>query len=101
MDIVRQVGINLRHARLSRDLSQETLAIEAHVAMNYVSGIERGVRNPTARVLDRLAKVLGIPVAELFAPILGRTSLAKSLKPGPRPNRARNRPREQKKPVRI
>lgn len=88
MDILRQVGINLRQARLRRDLSQEVLAIEAGVAMNYLSGIERGVRNPTVNVLDRLAKVLGISIAELFAPIPSRTALAKSLKPGPRASRS-------------
>lgn len=94
MDILRQVGTNLRQARLRRDVSQEVLAIEAGVAMNYVSGIERGIRNPTVKVLDRLAKVLGISVAELFAPIPSRTIPAKSLKPGPRASRSGIRARK-------
>ena len=43
MNILRLVGLNLRNARLGKGLSQATLANEAEVAMNYVSGIERGV----------------------------------------------------------
>jgi transcriptional regulator with XRE-family HTH domain len=94
MDILRQVGTNLRQARLRRDISQEVLAIEAGVAMNYISGIERGVRNPTVSVLDRLAKVLGITIAELFAPVPSRAAPAKPLKPGPRASRSGIRTRK-------
>jgi transcriptional regulator with XRE-family HTH domain len=33
----------------------------------YISGIERGIRNPTFLVLLRLAQVLGVPPAHLMA----------------------------------
>ena len=82
MDILRVVGLNLRNARLRKDLSQEALANEAGVAMNYVSGIERGVQNPTVMVLFRLAEVLGIGVSQLFAAVPSREALSRNLRPG-------------------
>jgi transcriptional regulator with XRE-family HTH domain len=81
MNILRVVGLNLRAARLRKGLSQEALAHEAGVAMNYVSGIERGVQNPTVMVLHRLARVLGIGETQLFMPV-SRDSPAGNLKPG-------------------
>ncbi|MRI57718.1 XRE family transcriptional regulator [Methylobacterium sp. DB1607] len=51
---------NLRRLRSARGLSQESLAIDAGVAAPYLSGIERGARNPTVDVLDRLAGVLDV-----------------------------------------
>lgn len=91
MNILRLVGSNLRTARLRRGLSQEALANEAGVAMNYVSGIERGVQNPTVMVLHRLATVLEIQEAKLFAPLSGRENLPKSLPPGRKPKIGKSR----------
>ena len=87
MNILRLVGLNLRNARLGKELSQESLANEAGVAMNYVSGIERGIQNPTVMVLHRLARVLGIAEAQFFAPAPGRDTLARNLKVGRKPKR--------------
>jgi transcriptional regulator with XRE-family HTH domain len=84
MPILRQVGLNIRRLRLGLGLSQEDLAIEAKVAMNYVSGIERGAKNPTVRVLSRIAKVLRIPVGDLFIPVSSRERLPPNLPPGRR-----------------
>ena len=81
---MRQVGHNVRRARLAAKISQETLANDAGVAMNYVSGIERGLRNPTIKVVDSLARVLHIPVMDLFRPVAARESLSRNLKPGRR-----------------
>jgi len=89
MNILRLVGSNLRAARLRKGLSQESLANEAGVAMNYVSGIERGTQNPTVMVLHKLAAVLGIPEAKLFMPAPGADRLPKNLAPGRKKNKAR------------
>lgn len=85
MDLLKQVGLNLRKIRLARDMSQETVALEADLAMNYLSGIERGKRNPSLRVIGRLAAVLNVPVIDLFAPVSGREALDQTLKPGRKP----------------
>ena len=60
------VAWNLRRLRVKRDLSQEALAVDAGVDRSYVGRIERGVENPTVETLDRLAKALDVPAAELL-----------------------------------
>ena len=66
MDVRARVGANLRRAREGAGLSQEALADAAALDRTYVSGIERGRRNPTVVVLDRLATALGVSAGELL-----------------------------------
>ena len=66
MDGRARLAWNLRSLRAERGLSQETLAVDAGVAAPYVSGIERGLVNPTIDVLDRLAAALGIEIDRLL-----------------------------------
>jgi transcriptional regulator with XRE-family HTH domain len=61
------VAWNLRRLRVKRALSQEALAVDAGVDRSYVGRIERGVENPTVETLDRLAKALEVPAAELLS----------------------------------
>ena len=67
MDIRRRVARNLRRLRLERRLSQEALALEADIDRAYISRLERGVRNPTVRLLERLAQVLKVSVSDFVA----------------------------------
>jgi len=60
------LATNLRLARLALDMSQEDLAAAAGIDRTYVSGIERGVRNPTITVLARFAYALGTTSAALL-----------------------------------
>ena len=69
MDVRQRLGINLRRLRKARGLGQEKFALEFEIARTYVSGIERGVRNPTVTVVQRLADALGVSIAELFADV--------------------------------
>lgn len=48
----------MRRLREEAGLSQEKLALEAELDRTYVSGVERGVRNPTVTVVARIAKAL-------------------------------------------
>lgn len=68
MDILRQVGENLRRLRRLHDLSQEAVALEAEVARSYMSALERGKRNPTLQLLERLAWALDTTVIDLISP---------------------------------
>ena len=59
-------GRALRHTRESRGLSQEDLGLDAEVDRTYVSGVERGVRNPTVKTILRLARALGTTPSRLM-----------------------------------
>jgi transcriptional regulator with XRE-family HTH domain len=83
MDIRRQVGLTVRRLRLARKMSQETLAFEAKIARNYVSGIERGIENPTVDVLHRLAGALGVSIADIVNPPKPGEAVPKNLPRGP------------------
>jgi transcriptional regulator with XRE-family HTH domain len=58
-------GLNVLQRREAKGLSQEKLAEKAELDRTYISGIERGVRNPGLLSLVRLAKALGVTTAEL------------------------------------
>lgn len=66
MKINALVARNLRRLRVSRDISQENLAVDAGIDRTYVSRLERGLENPTVGVLDRLAKALNADIVEFF-----------------------------------
>lgn len=67
MDLRTRLGLNLQRLRRERAWSQEDLAFESGLHRTYVSGIERGVRNPTVLILERLARTLAVPASELLA----------------------------------
>ena len=66
MDIRRQVGANVQRYRREAQLSQEDLAFDCKLHRTYISGVERGVRNPTVVVLAKIAKALKVPPAALL-----------------------------------
>lgn len=66
MDIRAVIGKNVRMIRETKGLSQERLAFEADLHRTYVSGVERGVRNPTVVIIARLAYALGVKPAKLL-----------------------------------
>jgi transcriptional regulator with XRE-family HTH domain len=68
MDVRRLVGSNVRLYREQVGVSQEELAHRAGLDRTYVSGIERGVRNPTILVLQALSDTLGTSPAALLTP---------------------------------
>ncbi|HEY9175942.1 MAG TPA: helix-turn-helix transcriptional regulator [Verrucomicrobiae bacterium] len=63
--ILKSFGLSLRRWRESKDLTQERLAEKAGLDQTYISGIERGLRNPGIKNVARLAKALGLTTAEL------------------------------------
>ena len=66
MDIQQKLGKNLRAERDKKGWSQEALAHEADIHRTYISDLERGARNPTVMVVDKLAKALGVPMGALL-----------------------------------
>lgn len=58
-------GQNVRKLRGASGFTQERLADKADLDPTYISGIERGVRNPTLLIIARLAKALGVSLSDL------------------------------------
>ncbi len=63
--VLAALGQNVRQRREARELTQEKLAEKAGLDPTYISGIERGLRNPGIRNVARLAKALGLTTARL------------------------------------
>ena len=66
MDICKQVGQNVRRRREQRGWSQEELAAEVGLHRTYISGVERGIRNPTVKIIARLAIKLEVEPSSLL-----------------------------------
>jgi transcriptional regulator with XRE-family HTH domain len=60
-----ELGCVVRRLRRARRLSIEDLAHAADMHPTYLSGIERGVRNPTWGKLSDLALALRVPLSSL------------------------------------
>jgi transcriptional regulator with XRE-family HTH domain len=60
------LGKNVRTRRDSAGLTQEQLGDKAGLDPTYISGIERGVRNPSVLSIERLARALGVSVSEIL-----------------------------------
>ena len=74
MDMRRLVGKNVRRIRLAKGLTQEELSVHAGFTQQYLSDLERGLRNPTIVTLYELALALGVDHVELVTHADGRTS---------------------------
>jgi len=66
MDVKRAVGKRIKIVRQRNGLTQDQLAEQVGLSPKYISGIERGVENPTMDILIRLAKILGVEPYDLF-----------------------------------
>jgi len=60
------LGLNVRKRREEKELTQEALAERANLDPTYISGIERGMRNPSVLSVLRIAKALGITTSKLM-----------------------------------
>lgn len=67
MEIQQVFGANVRQQRQAKAWSQDDLAEASGLHRTYISGIERGVRNPTIEIVQVIANAFDIAVAELFA----------------------------------
>ena len=63
---VIQFGKKLREVRLKKKLSQGDVARMLGVHRSYISGLERGRRNPSLLTVHKVAKALGVSINELM-----------------------------------
>lgn len=69
IDIYHQLGKRIVYLRKKRKLSSLELASIAEVNRNYLSDLERGQRNPTLKILRKIAIALNVDLSDLFAGI--------------------------------
>ena len=66
MTINKQLGYRIRYLRQKKNWSIEDLALESGINRNYLGDLERGTRNPTLVILNKIATALGIDLTVLF-----------------------------------
>jgi transcriptional regulator with XRE-family HTH domain len=64
-DLLKRFGLAVREARRERGWAQEQLSDAAGLDRTYVSGLERGRRNPTLTTQERIALALDRRLSEL------------------------------------
>lgn len=62
----QELGDFIRAQRSSRRLSLRRLSDVSGISNPYLSQIERGLRKPSAEVLQRIARALAVPTEELY-----------------------------------
>lgn len=62
---LKQLGLQIRKIRKSKQFSQEHLAHMSDLDRSYVSGIERGERNITFLTLLKIASTLNCSIADI------------------------------------
>ncbi|MEM9360917.1 MAG: helix-turn-helix transcriptional regulator [Pseudomonadota bacterium] len=68
MDMRKLVGQNFARIRREKGLTQEDIEARSGFSQQYLSGLERGRRNPTIITLYELSQALGVSYAELLEP---------------------------------
>ena len=58
---------NVRRLRQLCEMTQEQLAFDAEIDLTYLGVIERGRRNPSLKVMVRIADALSIPLPKLLS----------------------------------
>ncbi|MCW5704893.1 MAG: helix-turn-helix transcriptional regulator [Bradyrhizobium sp.] len=68
MDMRKLVGRNFARLRREKGLTQEEVERRSGLSQQYLSGLERGLRNPTVITLFELSQALGVSHLELVKP---------------------------------
>jgi transcriptional regulator with XRE-family HTH domain len=68
MDMRKLVGRNFARIRKRKGLTQEQVEERSGFSQQYLSGLERGRRNPTVVTLLELARALGVSYVDLVKP---------------------------------
>jgi transcriptional regulator with XRE-family HTH domain len=68
MDMRKLVGRNFAKFRRAKGFTQESFAEASGFTQQYISGLERGRRNPTIVTLFELASALGVSHVDLVIP---------------------------------
>lgn len=62
----KKFGKNVQKYRKAAELTQERLGELTGLDRGYISGVERGVRNPAITNIEKIAKALKVKSSRLF-----------------------------------
>jgi transcriptional regulator with XRE-family HTH domain len=62
---ITKFGRALREIRLKKKMSQGDIAEKLGVHRSYISGLERGKRNPSLLTIKKMAQALGVQAKDL------------------------------------
>jgi len=65
LSIEEQLGKRIRYLRKLKKKSIEDLALDSNINKNYLGDLENGRRNPTLKMLEKIANGLEITISEL------------------------------------
>lgn len=66
MNIKQKFGERVKYLRIDKGWSQEKLALNADLDRTYVPGIEKGERNVSITVIQKIADALNVEIPDLF-----------------------------------
>lgn len=66
MTLAQIFGNNVRRIRMEKGLTIESLATDVGLSYSYVGEMQRGKRNPTLKVVERIARALDVTPTELL-----------------------------------
>ena len=61
------IGQRIHEIRIQKKLSQEQLALSSNITPTYLGLIERNIKNPTVKVVERLSDALGVTLTDFFS----------------------------------
>lgn len=65
--IVEKFGQRIKELRIKNNLTQEKLADRSGVHYTYIGAVERGTKNISLKNIEKVAKGLGVSLAEFFS----------------------------------
>ena len=66
MDIKQKFGKRVKHLRKELGWSQEKLALTAEIDRTYIPSIEKGNRNVSITIIEKIAIAFKVEIKELF-----------------------------------
>ena len=81
--LVKRFGGTVRRLRSEQGYSQEGFALKVGLHRTYIGNIERGEKAVTIVTANKLAKALGLTLADLFAELEGKAEDETSQRPAP------------------
>lgn len=63
---LKALGQKIKKLRKERSLFQVDLAVRVGISSSYIGAIEQGLRHPSLRVLEKIAKTLKVSMSDLL-----------------------------------